>query len=70
MLTELNIENFAIIWNQGSDGFTPIRTRLGVAYDDDCLSVSITWRRDYQDTGDALQGDSILFRLSFRNLGV
>lgn len=53
-----------------TDGFTPIRTRLGVAYDDDCLSVSITWRRDYQDTGDALQGDSILFRLSFRNLGV
>jgi LPS-assembly protein len=53
-----------------TDGFTPIRTRLGVAYDDDCLSISITWRRDYQDTGDALQGDSILFRLSFRNLGV
>lgn len=53
-----------------TDGFTPIRTRLGVAYDDDCLSVSITWRRDYQDTGDALQGDSFLFRLSFRNLGV
>lgn len=56
--------------NSTADGFRPIRTRLGVAYDDDCLTISVTWRRDYQDTGDALQGDSVLFRLSFRNLGI
>ncbi|MEP7349524.1 MAG: LPS assembly protein LptD [Sphingorhabdus sp.] len=53
-----------------SDGFDPIRHRLGVAYDDDCLSLSLTWRRDYQPTGDARQGNSFLFRLAFRNLGV
>jgi LPS-assembly protein len=53
-----------------SDGFDPIRHRLGIAYDDDCLSFGFTWRRDYQPTGDAKRGNSFLFRLAFRNLGV
>jgi LPS-assembly protein len=53
-----------------ADGYEPIRHRLGVAYDDDCLSLALTWRRDYQPTGDARRGNSFLFRLAFRNLGV
>jgi LPS-assembly protein len=53
-----------------SDGFDPIRHRLGVSYDDDCLSLSLTWRRDYQPVGDSKSGNSFLFRLAFRNLGV
>jgi LPS-assembly protein len=53
-----------------SDGFDPIRHRLGVSYDDDCLSLSLTWRRDYQPVGDSQRGNSFLFRLAFRNLGV
>jgi LPS-assembly protein len=53
-----------------SDGFDPIRHRIGIAYDDDCLSFGFTWRRDYQPTGDARRGNSFLFRLAFRNLGV
>lgn len=53
-----------------SDGYTPVRHRLGIAYDDDCLSIGFTWRRDYQDTGDARSGNSYLLRLAFRNLGV
>jgi LPS-assembly protein len=53
-----------------ADGFDPIRHRLGIAYDDDCLSIAVTWRRDYQQTGDARQGNTFLFRLAFRNLGV
>jgi LPS-assembly protein len=53
-----------------ADGYEPIRHRLGLAYDDDCLSLAVTWRRDYQPTGDARRGNSFLFRLAFRNLGV
>jgi LPS-assembly protein len=52
-----------------ADGFQPIRHRLGIAYDDDCLELGLTWRRDYQDTGDARRGNSFLLRLSFKNLG-
>ena len=53
-----------------SDGFQPIRHRLGIAYDDECLSIGLTWRRDYEAIGDARRGNSFLFRLAFRNLGV
>ncbi len=52
-----------------SDGFEPIRTRLGVAYIDEYLELGVTWRRDYIATGDAERGDTFLFRVSFRNLG-
>ncbi|MCC6478542.1 LPS-assembly protein LptD [Sphingorhabdus sp.] len=53
-----------------SDGLEAIRHRLGLAYDDDCLSIAVTWRRDYQPTGDARRGNTFLFRLEFKNLGV
>jgi LPS-assembly protein len=52
-----------------ADGFQPVRHRLGIAYEDDCLELGVTWRRDYQNTGDARRGDTFLLRLSFRNLG-
>jgi len=53
-----------------ADGYDPIRHRLGVAYDDGCLSLGVTWRRDYEDTGDARRGNTFLFRLALRHLGV
>ena len=52
-----------------SDGFDPIRHRLGIAYDDDCMTIALTWKRDYIDTGDARRGNSFSFRIAFRNLG-
>lgn len=64
-LTDKNEDPLAI-----SDGFEAIRHRLGLAYDDDCLSIAVTWRRDYQPTGDARRGNTFLFRLEFKNLGV
>ena len=53
----------------GSDGFEPLRTRLGVAYADECLEMSFTWRRDYETTGDARKGNSFQVRLALKNLG-
>ena len=52
-----------------ADGFDPVRHRLGVQYEDDCLRIGVTWRRDYQDTGDARRGNSFLLSLAFTNLG-
>ena len=52
-----------------SDGFEPIRTRLGIAYQDDCLELGVTWRRDYVTSGDAQRGDTFQFYFSLRNLG-
>ena len=51
------------------DGFQPVRHRVGVQYQDDCLRAGLTWRRDYQDTGDARHGNSFLLTLAFTNLG-
>jgi LPS-assembly protein len=52
-----------------ADGFQPVRHRLGFAYEDDCLRIGLTWKRDYQDTGDAKAGNSFLLTLAFKNLG-
>jgi LPS-assembly protein len=51
-------------------GFEPVRSRLGVAYEDDCLEMGLTWRRDYQTVGDARRGNSFQLRLVFKNLGL
>ncbi|WP_277315599.1 LPS assembly protein LptD [Sphingomonas sp. AOB5] len=52
-----------------SDGFQPVRHRLGLTYEDDCLRLGLTWKRDYETTGDARRGNSYLLSLSFKNLG-
>ena len=52
-----------------TDGFAPVRHRIGVGYEDDCLRLGLTWRRDFQDTGDARGGNSFLLTLAFKNLG-
>ena len=52
-----------------SDGFEPLRTRLGVAYEDDCLELGLTWRRDYTATGDAERGNTFQVHVALRNLG-
>lgn len=52
-----------------SDGFEPLRTRLGVAYADDCLEMSFTWRRDFVALADARRGNSFRVNFSLRNIG-
>ncbi len=52
-----------------ADGFQPIRTRLGIAYEDDCLEINFTWRRDYVATGDAEKGNTYQVNLMVKNLG-
>lgn len=53
-----------------SNGFSPVRHRLGLAYEDECVTFGLTWRRDYENVGDARRGNSFMLRLAFRNLGV
>ncbi len=52
-----------------ADGFQPIRHRLGFEFEDDCVRIALTWKRDYDASGDARRGNTFLLRLSFRNLG-
>ena len=52
-----------------SDGFEPLRTRLGIGYDDGYTRLGLTWRRDFTTTGDAERGNTILVSVSLRTLG-
>ncbi|MFN3943980.1 MAG: LPS-assembly protein LptD [Allosphingosinicella sp.] len=52
-----------------ADGFQPVRHRLGILYNDDCIELGVTWRRDYETTGDVRRGNTFLFRVALRNLG-
>ena len=53
-----------------SDGFQPLRTRLGFAYQDDCLEFGLTWRRDYVALADSQRGNSFSLTFALRNLGI
>ena len=53
-----------------SDGFDPIRTRLGIAYRDETLELGLTWRRDFVTAGDAQRGDTFQLTFALRNFGL
>lgn len=52
-----------------ADGFEPVRHRLGINYEDDCIEVGLQWRRDYERIGEFRKGSTFSFRLSLKGLG-
>lgn len=52
-----------------SDGYQPVRHRLGLLYENECMSLGVTWRKDYDESGDAKRGSTFSLRLALKNLG-
>ena len=52
-----------------ADGFQPVRHRLGFAYEDDCLELGVSWRRDYERIGDFRKGSTFAVRFALKGLG-
>jgi LPS-assembly protein len=52
-----------------ADGFAPVRNRLGIAYEDECLELGLTWRRDYERIGAFRKGSTFGFHLALKGLG-
>ena len=52
-----------------ADGFEPVRNRLGVAYEDDCLVLGVTWRRDYERLGEFRAGSTFALQIALKGLG-
>ena len=52
-----------------ADGFESVRHRLGVAYEDECLELGVTWRRDYERIGDFRKGSTFSLRMALKGLG-
>ena len=53
----------------GADGFQPVRLRLGLNYEDECLDLGVQWKRDYERIGDFRKGSTLSFNISLKGLG-
>ena len=51
-----------------ADGWEPVRNRLGIQYEDDCLELGVTWRRDYERIGDFRKGSTFALHLALKGL--
>ena len=52
-----------------SDGWEPVRHRLSLDYEDDCIALGVSWRRDYERIGGFREGSTFSFRLALKGLG-
>ena len=52
-----------------ADGFEPVRHRLSVDYEDECIALGVAWRRDYERVGGFREGSTFSFHVSFKGLG-
>jgi len=52
-----------------SDGFESVRHRLSIDYEDECIALGVSWRRDYERVGGFNEGSTFSFRLSLKGLG-
>jgi LPS-assembly protein len=51
-----------------ADGWEPVRSRLGIQYEDDCLTLGVTWRRDYERIGTFRKGSTFALHLAFKGV--
>ncbi|URD62138.1 LPS assembly protein LptD [Sphingomonas sp. KRR8] len=52
-----------------SNGFEPVRHRLSIDYEDPCLAIGISWRRDYDRVNFLREGNTFQLRLVLKGLG-
>ena len=52
-----------------SDGFEPVRHRLALDYEDECMAIGVSWRRDYERVGGFNEGSTFSVRFSLKGLG-
>jgi LPS-assembly protein len=52
-----------------ADGWEPVRERLGIQYEDDCLQIGLTWKRDYERIGSFRAGNRFGLHLAFKGIG-
>jgi LPS-assembly protein len=52
-----------------ADGFEPVRQRIGLSYEDECLELGLSWRRDYERFGDFGKGSTFSLRFALKGLG-
>jgi LPS-assembly protein len=51
-----------------ADGWQPVRNRIGIEYEDDCLQLGVTWRRDYERIGTFRKGSTFAIHLALKGV--
>ncbi|HXG80422.1 MAG TPA: LPS assembly protein LptD [Sphingomicrobium sp.] len=52
-----------------ADGYEPVRHRLGVTYEDECLVLGVAWKRDYERVGEFKSGSTFSVNFSLKGIG-
>ena len=52
-----------------ADGYEPVRHRLGITYEDECLELGLSWKRDYERIGEFRKGSTFALRIALKGLG-
>ncbi len=52
-----------------ADGYEPVRHRLGIAYEDECLELGVAWKRDYERIGEFRKGSTFSINFSLKGIG-
>jgi LPS-assembly protein len=51
-----------------ANGWQPVRNRLGIEYEDDCLQLGLTWRHDYEQIGTFRKGSTFAIHLALKGV--
>ena len=52
-----------------ADGYEPVRHRLGITYEDECLELGLSWKRDYERIGEFKKGSTLALRFALKGIG-
>ena len=52
-----------------ADGYEPVRHRLGLTYEDECLELGVAWKRDYERIGEFRKGSTFSVNFSLKGIG-
>ena len=52
-----------------ADGFEPVRHRLGITYEDECLELGVAWKRDYERDRRVQAGSTFSINFALKGIG-
>jgi len=52
-----------------ADGYQPVRRRLGITYEDECLELGVAYKHDYERIGQFSKGSTISINFSLKGIG-
>lgn len=52
-----------------ADGYQPVRHRIGINYEDDCLELGVAWKRDYERIGSFKKGNTFSINFTLKGIG-